>query len=185
MLKKVLCVFAIGIFVFSFVGCGSSDKESSSKATSTKQTKKTVAPKPKTLESLVAENFKDGKIQKSDNQLIIQFTGNDVSANMMVTGGIPDIMRGLNKIYKNSEFKKFSLIRIDIMGKFTDKYGKQSTDRAISFTFDQSELQKVQDFMAITDEQFIALEGQNRTWINVAVRQELSQDKINLLQPQQ
>lgn len=185
MLKKVLCIFAIGIFVFSFVGCGSSDKESPSKATSTKQTKKTVAPKPKTLEFLVAENFKDGKIQKSDNELIIQFTGNDVSTDMLVSAGISDCMKGLNAVYKNNDFKKFTLIRIDIVSEFTDKYGKQSTDRAISFTFDQSELQKVENFLAITPEQFVALEGQNRTWVNVAVRQELSQDKINLLQPQQ
>lgn len=180
MFKRVVCLLAISIFAVSFSACGSpkqtSATETAKKATATK-------PKPKTLESLVAKNFKDGKIVKSDSELTIQFTGSDVSVDMMVTGGIPDCMKGLNAVYKNNDFKKFSLVHISIMGTFTDKYGKQSKDRAITFTFDQSELQKVENFMALTSEQFIALEGQNRTWINVAVRSELSQDKINLLQP--
>ncbi|MEY8763336.1 MULTISPECIES: hypothetical protein [Clostridium] len=183
MYKKVLCLFVISLFVLSFAGCGDSGEKNSSKTASPTKTVQKSKPKKADLQSLVAQNFKDGKIVKSDNELTIQFTGNNVSPNMMVTGGIPDCMKGLNAVYKNSDFKKFSLIHISIMGTFTDKYGKQSRDRAITFTFDQSELQKVENFMALTSEQFIALEGQNRTWINVAVRPELSQDKINLLQP--
>ena len=185
MLKKVTYLLAISVLlVFSFAGCGNSDEKNTSKTVSTKTVEESK-PKKVDLQSLVSKNFKDVKIQKNDNELIIQFTGNDVSTDMLVSAGISDCMKGLNAVYKNNDFKKFTLIRIDIVSEFTDKYGKQSTDRAISFTFDQSELQKVENFLAITPEQFVALEGQNRTWVNVAVRQELSQDKINLLQPQQ
>ena len=183
MLKKILCVFAIGIFVFSFVGCGSSDKESSSKATSTKQTKKTVAPKPKTLESLVAENFKDGKITKNGNELTIQFTGDNFSEDAFVTEGLNDVIQGLSKTYKNEEFKKFKIIHVSITAKFTDKYGNNNTGTGIGLTFDQSELQKVNDFGNIVPEQLIKLQGNYRTGSASSIRENISPENYKILYP--
>jgi hypothetical protein len=169
-------------FILFVVGVSNLPKTDSAKQTSsanqttgsTKQTNtKKEQSKPEDLKELVAKNFDDGKVVINGDQLTIEFTGSTLSENSLVDLGIYTTKIGLAKIYKNDEFKKYPVVQFKVMGSFTDKYGNSSKDAAMSFTFDQSELQKVSNFNNLNDEQLVSLQGQHRTYLHPAISKDL------------
>lgn len=146
--------------------------------TSTKEESKKVD-----LQSLVAQNFKDGKVIKNGEELTIQFKPDALTEDTFVTIGLNSIAQGFNKIYKNEEFKSFRLIHVKVMAKFNDEYGKESDGLGMELTFDQSELQKVESFENMLPEQLVALQGSYRTGLAGAIKKNLSSENIQILYP--
>lgn len=179
-------VFAIGI---SNLPSSNPTSNKATKATnsvkkeSTNTTKKKI--KQNNLQSLVADSFKDGKLIESGEDLTIQYQPDTVSENNFITVTLNSTALGLNKIYKNDEFKKFKVIHIKSMAPFTDKYGNNTTDLGMELTFDQSEIQKVKDFESITPEQLILLEGSYRTGLNASIKSKISPENYKILYPNQ
>lgn len=178
--SKSGCVVLIVILLFVIGGIGSCVRSITGKTTNVSTN---TTSNPKGLNELIAEYFTDGKITIDGDKLTITFTGSQLSANVLANDSITRVRVGLSQIYKNNEFKKYNLIEIDAMGTFTDQYGKSTIERAVGFVFDQAELQKVVNFNVLTDEQIIALEGQNRTFINPSIIKDLDAKTLNKLHP--
>ncbi len=160
-----------------------SNKTSSTKQQSTSTVKK--AAKQSALQSLITDNFKKGKLIENGEDLTIQYQPDTVSENNFITVTLNSTALGLNKVYKNDEFKKFKVIHIKSMAPFTDKYGNSTTDLGMELTFDQSEIQKVKDFESITPEQLILLEGSYRTGLNANIKSKISPENYKILYPNQ
>jgi hypothetical protein len=154
-----------------------------------KEPVKKETPKPEvkkdTLEQLVAKNFEDGKviITKETSLLTIQFKVDCTNDNNFVTQMIYNSKRGLEKVYKDDEFKKYNLVMLKGMTGFTDKYGKTTEDVGMRLTFPQSELQKVQSFNDVTNEQFILLQGENKTYLHPAVKKNIKPEILQKVFP--
>lgn len=181
--SKSGCVVLIIILLFIIGGIGSCVSHITGKSSTATNITNNAETKPKSLNDLVAEYFTDGKVIIEGDKLTITSTGSQLSANSIANDSVKRVRIGLSQIYKNDEFKKYNLIEIDAMGTFTDQYGKSTTERAVGFIFDQTELQKVVDFNVLTDEQIISLEGKNRTFINPVIRRDLDAKILNKLQP--
>ncbi|APM39392.1 hypothetical protein [Clostridium kluyveri] len=147
-----------------------------------KTTPKT-APKEKSLAKLVAESLDHGKIIPKANELTIQFSGGNLSENMLVEGGLMETIECFKKVYKTDEFKQYNVIHVNVMCELTDQYGKTLSVPGMILTFDQSELQKVQNFDNISIDQLVILQGQYTTGLNSAIRKELSQKNLQMLYP--
>ncbi len=149
-----------------------------------KETPKPVVKKD-TLEQLVSKNFQEGKliVDTTNNIATIQFKVDYTNENNFVTQMIYHSKLNLEKIYKNDEFKKYQTIRLEGMAEFTDKYGKTTKDIGMKLTFPQTELQKVEDFGNISNEQFILLQGDNTTYLNPAIGKNIKPETRQLVFP--
>lgn len=154
------------------------------KETVKKETSKPVVKK-NTLEKLVSKNFNKGKLigDKDTGILTIQFKVIHTNENDFVTQMIYEGKMGLEKVYKNDEFKKYKLVMLKGMTDFTDKYGKTTEDVGMKLTFAQSELQKVVSFDNISKEQFILLQGENKTYLHPSIGLHIKQETYQLVFP--
>lgn len=154
------------------------------KETVKKETSKPVVKKD-TLEQLVSKEFEDGKLilDETNSILTIQFKVEHTNENNFVTQMLYNGENGMEKIYKNDEFKKYQTIRLEGMTDFTDKYGKTTEDVGMKLTFAQSELQKVVSFDNITREQFIFLQGENKAYLHPAIERKIKPEIYQLVFP--
>jgi len=185
------------ILIISFIVVGITGKDVPTPTTNKtqpviktkKESVKKEAPKPAvkkdTLEQLVAKNFEDSKviITKETSLVTIQFKVDYITENDFVTQMLYNSKRGLEKIYKNDEFKKYNLVMLKGMTSFTDKYGKTTEDVGMKLTFQQSELQKVVSFDNISNEQFILLQGENKTYLHPAIAKNIKPEIYQLVFP--
>lgn len=146
---------------------------------------KTEEPKNETLADLVAKNLKGSKVTSEGKTLTIEFKGGTLSENTFVELGLNDTRKCFKEVYKNEQFKQFDVIKVNVMCELTDQYGKTNSAVGMSLTFDQSELEKVEDFDKITINQLVVLQGNNKTGVTGAIRKGLSQENIKMLYPNQ
>lgn len=180
MKKIIMVIIALLIVCGVFVGCGN-------KAESTKQntTSKTQEKKPTSIDGILKENFKDSKINIDKKTKCITVTyqmEDNLTQNLMVENNLIKIKSALKELKSNKDFLNFDYITFDSNGTFTDKYGKDSTELVTEHNFNISEIKKVVNFDNIDNTQLIALQDGN-TMINPAFKKDLSEDTINLLQP--
>lgn len=154
------------------------------KETVKKETSKPVVKKD-TLEQLVSKEFEDGKLilDEANSILTIQFTVPHTNEDNFVTQMLYNGENGMEKIYKNDEFKKYQTVRLEGMADFTDQYGKTTKDVGMKLTFPQSELQKVQSFNNVTNEQFVLLQGENKTYLHPSIKGSIKSETLQIIYP--
>jgi hypothetical protein len=143
------------------------------------------AVKKDTLEQLVSKNFQDGKliVDTTNNIATIQFKVDYTNENNFVTQMVYHSKLNLEEVYKNDELKKYQIVRLEGMADFTDKYGKTTKDVGMKLTFPQSELQKVESFKNISNEQFILLQGDNTTYLNPVIGKNIKPETRQMVFP--
>lgn len=176
------------LFIIMMIGfTNASEDKPTTKSTSATNTTADTSTKEKSkkadLQSLVAQNFKDGKVIKNGEELTIQFTPDALTENTFVTISLNSIAQGFNKIYKNEEFKKFEIIHVKVMAKFNNEYGAESEELGMELAFNQDALQKVQSFDNMLPEQLVKLQGEYRTGVAESIRKNLSPENLQILYP--
>jgi hypothetical protein len=196
MRHKVLSVILV-LIVIGVIGqaCGDDKSATNSANQNSKNNNstKTTNTKPKTvgvkksdsLEKLISKNFEDSKLilDKTNSILTIQFNVPHTNENNFVTQMLYKGEDGIEKVYKNEELKKYKTVRLEGMADFTDQYGKTTNTVGMRLTFPQSELQKVQSFNDVTSEQFILLQGENKTYLHPAVKKNIKPEILQKVFP--
>lgn len=171
------------------VGCGSNEASSKNAKTNASQNKaqsvkKSSNYKGNDMLSIIKNTWSDAKIDKSGTELDISYNMKDnLTTNMMVEGALFDIKDVLKSVQKNTEFKKYEIIKFDGMIDVTDKYGKQSKICGLELMFDQTEIQKVSNFDNITLDQLIALQGDYQTGLSSVLKKDINDKTFKILYP--
>jgi len=137
------------------------------------------------LNKLVSEKFENGKLilDKNNSILTIQFTVPYTNEDNFVTQTLYNGENGVEEVYKNNEFKKYKIFRLESMSDFTDQYGKSTKEVGMRLTFPQTELQKVESFDNVTNEQFVQLQGSNRTYLHPSVGKNIKLETRQIILP--
>jgi uncharacterized membrane protein len=135
------------------------------------------------LEQLVSDAFQNGQISTSGDVLTITYTEDSLGEGLSVISVYLNVKDGLQKIYKNYEFKKYNTIIIKAMTKLPDKNINSNREVGISLTFDQSELQKITNFNDIYNDQLIIIQGKHKTYVHPDILKKIDENDIKQLFP--
>lgn len=183
LITMIILTLSISLLV---VGCGSNKDESSNNnaSTNTKTEKTTVTkkedPKSNSMDDILKSKLDVVSINNDEGSLYVKYKFKDtLSCDSMVNGALLDIKSVLNDLKDNEEFKKLLTITFVGMGKATD--GKDMA--ALTDTFEINQLENTKDFNAITNQQLIQLQGDNRTGTAPGFRSQLSDETIQIIYP--
>lgn len=184
-MKKLITMIILTLSVsLLVVGCGSNKNESANNNASTKTEKTTVTKKEGTklnsMDDILKSKLDVVSINNDEGSLYVKYKFKDtLSCDSMVNGALLDIKSVLNDLKNNEEFKKLLTITFVGMGKATD--GKDMA--ALTDTFEINQLENTKDFNAITNQQLIQLQGDNRTGTAPGFRSQLSDETIQIIYP--